>query len=56
VKILYSCQEFLPNSKVYKNDFIITINFLNRVDNTIESFNISVSHNISLTGFEGVQV
>jgi len=41
-------------SKVYKNDFIIPIKSLNRMDIIIETSSISIFHKIALIRFEGV--
>ena len=37
------------------SDFIIMINFLNKIDNTTQISNISISYNITLYKFEGVK-
>ena len=41
-------------SKAYKSNFVIIIISFGRVNNTIDSFNIFISHKIALIGFEGV--
>lgn len=49
----YNTKSFSPKlSKVYNWWFLFTTRFsFNRVDNTIESFNFSISHKITFIGF-----